>query len=162
MSAIITGLLLIGWLLPACGPLRVQSYLISKKMKPGWVTIEYENPNCSPLKEGVFGQEFIIPESGFLCTSSSAYTGWHREKYYLVDEQNRRSALEINEQIFRRESFNIKEPSDPNKQACKVTADEFFYGPKNELTYENPIMQDENFLKLHPGCRHSGIETTIK
>lgn len=163
MGTVITGLLLIAWLVPACGPLRVQSYLISTKMKPGWVTIEYENPKCSPLKESLFGQEFVIPESGFLCTSSSMYMGWQRRKYYLIDESNHRTALEPGEMIFREEGRQVNERSlDAGMPVCKVTAEEFFYGPKDKLTYENPIQQDENFLKLHPGCRRSGIETPTK
>jgi hypothetical protein len=144
----------------ACGPLRVHSYLIPAKMEARWVTIEYNNPTCPPLDESIFGRQFIIPESGFLCTSSPMYTGWHRTKYYLVDEKNNRTALQPDERIFRQESLYVNQPSlDPGGPVCKVTADEFFYGPKDKLTYNNPIMQDESFLKLHPECCHSGIVT---
>jgi uncharacterized protein (DUF169 family) len=149
-----------GWLSMACGPLRVHSYLIPSKIEPHWITIEYDNPKCAPLKEGAFGREFVIPESGFLCTSSSMYTGWHREKYYSVDGNNNRTALQTDERIFRRESLaERKFSSDAGMVVCKVTGDEFFYGPKEKLTSENPIMEDENFLTSHPECRHRGITT---
>jgi hypothetical protein len=146
----------IGWLSIACGPLRVHTYLIPAKIEPHWITIEYDNPKCAPLKEGTFGREFVIPESGFLCTSSSMYTGWHREKYYSVDVNNNRVALQADERIFRREGFNINKPSlDAGMIVCKVTGEEFFYGPKEKLTNENPIMQDEDFLtQYHPECRN--------
>src|ERR1044072_926562 len=75
MGAFITILSLIGWLSIACGPLRVHTYLIPAKIEPRWITIEYDNPRCTRLKESAFGQEFVIPESGFLCTSSAMYTG---------------------------------------------------------------------------------------
>jgi Family of unknown function (DUF6843) len=151
-----------GWLLMACGPLRVHTYLIPANIEPRWITIEYNNPKCAPLKESTFGREFVIPESGFLCTSSHMYTLWHRDKYYLVNENNNRTAVQTDERIFRRESFNINQPSsDAGMTACKVTGEEFFYGPKEKLTYENPIMQDENFLtRYHTECRHRDI--TVK
>ncbi len=83
------------------------------------------------------------------------YRGWHREQYYSVDKNNNRAALRIDERILRREAFNINEPSSgPGRAVCKVTGEEFFYGPKEKLTYENPIRQDESFLtQYHPECR---------
>jgi hypothetical protein len=79
----------------------------------------------------------------------------------LVDENSNRTALRTDERIFRRESFNINQPSSDAGNVCKVTGEEFFYGPKEKLTYENPIMQDENFLtRYHPECRHRAI--TVK
>ena len=154
LGIFITVLTMAGWLM-ACGLLRVHTYLIPAKMAPRWITIEYENPKCAPLRETAFGGEFVIPESGFLCTSSAMYTGWHREEYYLVDENNNRTALRVDERIFRRESFNINElSSEPGMAVCKLTVEEFFYGPKEKLTYENPIRQDESFLtQYHPECR---------
>ncbi len=153
MGVFITVLSLIGWLSMACGPLRVHTYLIPAKIEPRWITIEYDNPKCTPLKENALGREFVIPESGFLCTSSPMYRGWHREKYYSVDENNNRTALQTDERILRRESFNINQPSsNVGMIVCKVTGEEFFYGSKEKLTSENPIMKDEAFLKLHPEC----------
>src|SRR5882724_6039706 len=152
----IRNLALLGLLSPACGPLRLQTYLIPATMEPRWITIEYNNPNCPPLEKSIFGTNFVIPKSGFLCTSSPMYKGWHRTKYYLIDENNNRTLLQPDERILRQESFYVNDPSsDPSLPVCKVTADEFFYGPKEKLTYENPIMYDEDFLNhYHPECRN--------
>jgi hypothetical protein len=130
-------------------------------MEPRWITIEYENPKCLPLKKGALGQEFVIPESGFMCTSSKVYTGWSQRKYFLVNEKGERTPLKVGEQIWREETLNVNEPSlDAGMPMCKVTAEEFFYGPKDKLKYENPIMEDETFLsKFHPECRNRGIVT---
>lgn len=145
----------------ACGPIRVHTYLIPAKMEPRWITIEYGNPKCAPLSESAFGREFVIPESGFLCTSSPMYTDWHREQYYLVDENNNRTALQIDEQILRRESFNIIEsPSDAGTTVCKVSGEEFFYGSKEKLTYENPIRQ--SLSQFHPECRPRNINVAAE
>jgi hypothetical protein len=144
------------WLLTGCGVLRVHTYLLPANIEPRWITIEYDNPRCAPLKQSAFGREFVIPKSGFLCTSSPMYAGWHRDKYYLLDENNNRTALQTGEQIFRRESFNVNQASsDAGMIVCKMTGEEFFYGTKQQLTFENPIMQNEEFLiRYHPECRH--------
>jgi hypothetical protein len=85
------------------------------------------------------------------------YTGWHREQYYSVDENNNRTALQTDERILRRESLaEHKFSSDTGMIVCKVTGEEFFFGPKEKLTSENPIMKDEAFLKLHPECSRQG------
>jgi len=80
------------------------------------------------------------------------YTGWHREKYYLVDENNNRTALQTSELVHRQGSFYINRGSLSAGTSCKVSGAEFFYGPKEKLIADNPIKQDEDFLKLHPGC----------
>lgn len=153
MSMLTTCLALLGLLSMGCGLLRVHTYLIPAKMESRWITIEYDNPKCAPLKESVFGREFVIPDSGFLCTSSPKYMGWHRDEYYLVDENNNRTALQTDERIFRREALaERKFSSDAGTFSCKVTGEEFFYGPKEKVTTENPIMGDEVFLRLHPEC----------
>jgi len=134
--------------------LRVETYLIPAKMEPRWITIEYGNPNCPALNENALGREVVIPESGFLCTSSSRYEGWHRVRYYLVGGSKGRISLRANERIHRRGSFNLRDSSSgADKIICDVSGEEFFYGLQKELTYENPISKDESFLKLHPGCR---------
>jgi hypothetical protein len=144
-------------LLQGCGTTHVHTYLIPAKMEPRWITIEYNNPKCEPLKETASERQLTIPESGFLCTSSPKHTGWHQEKFYLVDGNNRTS-IQIEERIFRRESFNIKETSSAsNMPACNVMGEEFFYGPKEKLTYENPIKEDKSFLDRHVECGHGII-----
>jgi hypothetical protein len=136
--------------------IQIETYLIPVKMQSRWITIEYDNPNCPPLNENDSGREVAIPGSGFLCTSSPRYMGWHRTKYYFVDESKRRTALRAPEFIHRREGFILKYLSSvPGDPACDVTGEEFFYGPKEKLTYENPIAKDKDFLKLHPSCRQA-------
>jgi len=89
-----------------------------------WITIEYSNSKCAPLEETSSGREFVIPESGYLCTSSAMYMGWHREKFYAVDERNSRTPIEVDKRILRPESFNVNEPSlDAGMPACKVTVE---------------------------------------
>ena len=131
----------------------VHSYLIPAKMKPGWVTIEYENPKCESLKEFSGGREFVIPESGYLCTSSSMYMGWAQRRYFVVEEGGRRTPLKVKKHIWREASFRI------NESDCKVVAEEYFYGKK--VTHENAILFDEKFLEEHPGCRNRGINTKL-
>jgi hypothetical protein len=139
--------------LQACGPLRVHTYLIAADTEPGWVTIEYGNPRCPALVDGIFGREFLIPKSRYLCTSSQRYEGLHRAKYYLIDSNNNRTSLNESERIFKPESFFWKEGSlEQGLPDCNVTGDEFFYGPKDKLTYDNPIRKDPEFLKLHSDC----------
>lgn len=153
LDIFITVLLLIGCLSVACGPLRIHTCLIPAKIEPRWITIEYDNPKCTPLQENVFGREFVIPESGFLCTSSPIYRGWHREEYYSVDENNNLTALQDDDRILKRQSFIIiQSSSNAGMNNCKVAGEEFFFGPKEKLTSENPIRKNEAFLKLHPEC----------
>lgn len=144
--------------LQACSSFRVEIYLISAEMKPQWITIEHENSKCQSLKEGLFSQEFVIPESGFLCTSDSLYKGWSLRRYFLVNEKRERTPLKIKQHIWREGAFYVNESSlEMGQSPCRVVADEFFYGSKDGLTYENPIMENEIFLKAyHPECRHRG------
>lgn len=157
MRLCIVSLALVTLLLPQeKGRFRVHTYLIPAKMEQRWITIEYDNPNCPRLSENDSGRELVIPETGFLCTSSQREAGRHREEYYVVDDHQRRTALKTEQWIQRRESFTTRTISSATGSAaslCDVSGDEFFYGPKEKLTYENPIMKDEGFLKLHPGCR---------
>ena len=144
----------------AGGMLRVHTYVIPAKMTPGWITIEYNNPQCAPLPENSFGRLFVIPESAYLCTSSPPYTEWHRTEFYVIDEKNNRTRIQEDERIFRQGSFTVVQgsitlgPSD-----CKFSGDEFFYGPKETLTYENPYRQNEVFLHYHPECSESATAT---
>ena len=140
------------------GALRVHTYLIPANMKPGWITIEYNNPHCAQLPETLFGREFVIPDSGYLCTSSSEYKGSYRPEYYLLDERKERTAISL-EQILRSASFSIVAGSlDSALPVCNISGEQFFYGPAEKLNHQNPIQQNESFLRNHPECRQSGPE----
>ncbi len=138
---------------------RTQSYLLPASLKPRWITIEYENPNCPPLVDGVFSQEIVIPQSGFLCTSSSMYSGWHKRNYFSVNEQGERTLLKTQEQIWGESSFSrAKELLPDGKERCSFKGEQFFYGSKGEVTENNPIMEDEAFLQYHSDCKDWGVE----
>jgi hypothetical protein len=110
----------------AQGPFRVHTYLIPAKMEQRWITIEYDNPKCPPLSENDSGRELVIPETGFLCTSSQRESGRHRAEYYVVDEHQRRTALKPDQWIQRRESFTTRSISSATGSAeslCDVAGD---------------------------------------
>ncbi len=138
---------------PLSGVFRTQNYILPESMKPRWITIEYENPKCPRLTDGIFSQDIVIPQSGFLCTSSSMYTGWHQAKYFLVNEQGERKPIK-EELIWGQSSFNrAKEILPGGTERCHFVGEQFFYGSKDELTENNPIMEEESFLQYHPDCR---------
>ena len=124
-------------------PVSLQTYLLPTTLKHGWVAIEYDNPNCSSLKRSSLGQEYVIPESGYLCTSSPMEKGLTYQRYYLVDDKNKRTRLYLDKQIFVRESIFVKRGS------CKVTAETFWYGPKDKINNE----KTDFIEKFHPECR---------
>jgi hypothetical protein len=134
-------------------PVRVQTYLLPSTLKPGWVAIEYENPKCAPLKEGRLWQEHMIPESGYLCTSSHRETGWVYSKYYLVAPNGKRTRLAIGKQIFREITIYL----DPLNPECKVIAESFWYGPQEQIDNQAEVL----LKKLHPEC-DKGLVTPIK
>ncbi|HZH91124.1 MAG TPA: hypothetical protein VEX70_10975 [Pyrinomonadaceae bacterium] len=145
-------------LLQACGLFHTQTYLIPANMKPRWITIEYKNPKCAPLKDVALGEEIMIPESGFLCTSSSQYSGWHKREYFLLNEKGERTPLKVSEHIWGESSFRKAEGALPDgKFRCNLEGGEFFYGSEGGVSEENPIIKDEAFLKYHPECREAGV-----
>ena len=149
--------LTIGGCSQSAGLFRVHTYLIPAKLKLGWISIEYENPQCPKLEEGRWGREVVVPESGFLCTSSSLYTGWHRTEFYAVDENGARTSIREDE-IHRKGTVSIIRSSmEPGAvPICDVkNLQEFFYGPNEKLTYGNAITKNESFLRYHPECAES-------
>ena len=150
LLALAVGLLLVLYVLK---PVRLQTYLLPATLKPGWVIIEYDNPKCAPLREGRLWQEHVIPESGYLCTSSRSEKGLTYQRYYLVDEKGKRTRLAIDDQIFQRGGIQLN----PLNKACKVTAEEFWYGPKEQINNEDVGLLE----KLHPECG-KGLVTPIK
>lgn len=136
------------------GLVTVHTYLIPAKLKHEWITIEYENPRCPQLQDGVWGREFTIPESGYLCTSSSLYTGWHRTKYYAVDANGVQTA--VGEDEIHREGMTgvVMSSLAPGAvPTCNVKhLATFFYGSQEKLTAENTPNKNEYFLQYHPEC----------
>lgn len=137
----------------------VETYLLSTKMPHGWVVIEYENPRCKPLRDRLFERRFVIPESGYLCTSSSIYMGWHKARYYLVEEDGSWKPLVEKEWISQQNSFEMKKYSfQPSNQGnvtnlptkCEVKGSSFWYGPPDQITIdETPLI----IARHHPECR---------
>lgn len=134
-------------------PVRLQSYLLPATLKPGWVTIEYENPKCNALKEGQIWQEHVIPESGYLCTSSRRETGWVYRKYYLVESNGEQKSLSEDREIFQVGTIYLE----PWKAGCNVIADSFWYGPKEQIDNRRHEILEQH----HPEC-NKGLVTPIK
>jgi len=134
-------------------PVRVQTYLLPSTLKPGWVTIEYENPKCPPLREGRLWQEHVIPESGYLCTSSRRERGWFYRKYYLVQVNGERKPLIEGKDIFQESAIYL----DAGNPDCKVIANSFWYGLKEQIDNQ----QHEVLKQHHPEC-NKGLVTPVK
>jgi len=134
-------------------PVRVQTYLLPSTLKTGWVTIEYENPKCNALREGRLWQEHVIPESGYLCTSSKSETSWVYRKYYLVQANGEKRPLTIGKQIFKESTVYLN----PLNRDCKVIAESFWYGPQEQIDNQQHAVLE----KLHPECG-KGLVTPIK
>ena len=130
-------------------PVRVQTYILSSKLEPSWIAIEYDNPNCSALKENRLWRELVIPESGYLCTSNPMEMGWTYDRFYLIGDQGERTRLNENGQIFAEASIRI------NENACKVTAKIFKYGSGRASNESTSFIE-----KYHPECRQRGTVTT--
>ena len=150
LLALAVGVLLVLYVLK---PVRLQTYLLPITLKPVWVIIEYDNPRCAPLREGRLWQEHVIPESGYLCTSSRSEKGFTYQKYYLVAENGKRARLAIDKQIFQRRGIQLN----PLNKACNVTAEEFWYGPKEQINNDDAALLE----KFHPECG-KGLVTPIK
>ena len=120
-------------------------------MKEGWITIELGNPKCPPLKNRT-RREFIIPESGYVCTSTPRHEKWFYDWYYLVDENGKRTPLVKDKEIFQRTSIIF----DYSYQNCKVVADSFWYGSQDKIDNQNDVA----LQKHHPEC--TGIRVPFK
>jgi len=131
-----------------------ETYLIPSTMKEGWVTIEYGNPTCPPLK-GRSRREYVIPKSGYFCTSTKRNTKWFYDWYYLVDENGKRTALVKDKQIFHRMSVFL-DPLNPNPGCKNVVADVFWYGRQDKIDNQDGVA----LQKQHPEC--GGLKIPIK
>jgi hypothetical protein len=150
-TLLIVGIALLG--VYAWKPISVQTYRLPATLKTGWVTIEYENPKCAPLGEGRLWQEHVIPESGYLCTSSQRETGWFYRRYYLVQSNGERRRLVESKEIFQESTIYLGIGS-PD---CKVIANSFWYGPQAEIDNQQHVVLE----RLHPECAN-GLVTPIQ
>lgn len=138
---------------PLLGLFRYQNYLLQSEVKKGWITIEYENPSCPQIPTAVFNQDIEIPSSGYLCASTSQYSGWHQPRYYLVLPDGSREAINGDE-IRAISSFQrAKGQTNDGKEYCAWKGEQFFYGTAKEFVEENPVEQNASFLAYHPDCR---------
>ncbi|MEL6134203.1 MAG: hypothetical protein AAFR59_12640 [Bacteroidota bacterium] len=51
----------------------------------GWVKIKYSVPSAAPLPEIDGVQQVIIPDSGYLETSTSLNVGWRKDRFFWQD-----------------------------------------------------------------------------
>ena len=136
-------------LLAGCS-FRVQTFVLAPGTQHGWVTIEEGNSTCPSLPEATVFHTINIPESRVLCTSSPTYLGRVYERYALLDSDGSSSALKIGDLIHQRASFTVGEPGRP----CNFSGMEFFYGPRDSITGNNPTLNDAAYLaRYHPDCR---------
>ena len=123
-------------------PVRLQTYLLSSDVSSGWIVVEFGNPHCPSIQEARLWREFVIPSSGYLCTSSSMEPGLVYERFYLVDREGNRRALKISDWIHVRATTLVNEPE------CNLTAKTFWYGPKGGVSGHS----SDVIRRYHPAC----------
>jgi hypothetical protein len=124
LATLASALLLAG----AC-TVKVEQYVIPDEMKPGWVVIDSNRPECPSQGAGPI-QQIRVPPSGYICTSSPLYVGlaWHR--YVSANKQGHLRSIDpsfIHQEISirgRRSSF----------ERCDYDADAFYYGPPGTVS----------------------------
>ncbi len=139
----------------SCGATK-RAVLIPATMKPQWINIEYGNPKCPPATETECNQEFVVPESGFVCTSTPDNKGWwYADNYFLVDKDGKRTLLNY-EDIWQKGTISLDQPAlETGTGKCKVTLSQFFYGKQTDVRSTNTIFQNEDFLNnYHPQCKY--------
>lgn len=128
----------------------VETYLLPPTLPRGWVHIEYDNPDCPPLNQGLFGITYAIPENGYLCTSSPSEKGLVYNKFYLINSYGENFRLAIGKDIRQLRSFNI------NRNNCRISGHEFFYGSEDEIrNIPQNLLAKPEMQKIHPECRSS-------
>src|SRR5436853_453864 len=125
MKLLTTIMISLVWISPTsfCGiQVREQTVIIPAKLKSSWISIEYENPRCQKLDENQSSRKLIIPESGYLCTSSEMWDVRH-DDFYMVDMQGETKQVDADEQIHTR--YTISPP-----EGCHLKAEEFWFGDR--------------------------------
>ena len=119
-------------LLVGCGLVRRGVTVLIPEGMAGWVRIEYEVADASPLPQE--GGRYIeaIPKSGLLKTSSKPDSGFGDDQYCFVDEHGGRRSLELDDSdpnvaaVRDRKTFTIGAPGALNR-----TFRAFFVGTKS-------------------------------
>jgi hypothetical protein len=107
------------------------------------MVVEFENPKCPATESSWRGRDFVIPESGYLCTSSPLDHGYVYDRYYRVSGDGRREKLEIGKEIQARSGLNL------TLKGCRVTATVFRYDAAEGTTWNSGAFIREH----HPECR---------
>jgi hypothetical protein len=140
----------------SCGMTTSRNFLISASTKPKWINIEYGNPKCPTVEETACNQEFVVPESGFLCTSTPDNEGWwYTDNFFLVNNVGERTPIEKRKDIWLDGTLSVHQPAlETGTGLCKVSLFQFFYGKQSEVRSMNTIFQNEDFLvNYHPQCK---------
>ena len=122
---------------------KSESYVLAKGSKPGWIVVEFENPGCPAMENGWRGRDFVIPESGCLCTSSPIDRGYVYDRYYRIGDDGGGDRLEMGKQIHARSGLNL------TLEGCRVTAIVFRYDAAGGTTWDSGAFIRER----HPECR---------
>jgi hypothetical protein len=131
-------------------PVRFISYRIPVSTGSSWIAIEYNRPDCSPLIETAFGREIIVPESGYLCTSSAMEPGWTFDSFYAY-ENGKEMALKKDEQVVSQSVLQV------GYDGCGVLAEVFLVVPNGD----KPNNTRSSFIDAyHPECR--GVHSVPK
>jgi hypothetical protein len=86
----------------------------------------------------------VIPESGYLCTSTPGIEKFFYDSYYLVGENGKRTPLVYEKQVFKRTTIHL----DALNPKCKVVADSFWYGRQDKIDNQDAV----ELRKRHPEC----------
>jgi len=106
----------------ACGKPHMEHYLLSDRLTPGYVVIEYGNPKCPAADVGLFTREIYVEPSGYACTSSQLDHVVYVWKYYRVDSRGSRTPLAEGKDFFAPSTLGRA-----NGEQC-IQAQIFLYG----------------------------------
>jgi hypothetical protein len=118
-------------------PVWVEDFVLAAEIKPGWVIVEYRRPDCPPLKVSFCKREIPVPNSGYVCTSSSPDRSLILARYFLVDSRGRRSRLDrelwVHSRWLLEGPWETRSPDGTVIRSCEVVADAFWYGPPGSV-----------------------------
>ncbi len=79
---------------------QVEDYVIAPDTPEGWINIELSNRTCRSTP-GFLRREFMVPPSGYLCTSNGPFDGITLPRYWLLGKDGRRIRLHVGKDVFR-------------------------------------------------------------